>query len=218
MVTINQERIQKIAEFALGRIFETASESKNFSPDAEYRWKHTQRVTQYGLRLAKAEGADVELVVAACLLHDIAKFDGDGEADGRDHGRMGARVIRPFLLEIGYSAEQTENICYSVAVHVDGEADFEHEVTLESKIVSDADNIDRFGAYRLLQRYEDNIRNWDKLTEEIKNRLAALQNYRERQALETRAGNEMFNRQLDFQIEFHERILAERDLSQPVEI
>ncbi|MBI5934465.1 MAG: HD domain-containing protein [Chloroflexi bacterium] len=215
---MNTTRMEKIAAFAKARIYETAAARPEASHDSEYRWNHTLRVAQYGRQVAETEGADVELCLAACLLHDIAKFDGDGNADGIDHGRAAARIIRPFLREIGYSAKQVENICYSVAVHVDGKADFEHPTTIEADIVSDADNIDRFGAYRLLQRYERDIHDWEKLTGEIEKRLATLRKYREEQILETRAGNKLFNRQLDFQIEFHERILAERNLSQPVEM
>lgn len=217
MATFSKTRTQKINAFAQQRIFEVASTRKEDYIDPEYRWNHTLRVAQYGRQLAEAEGADVELTVAACLLHDVAWFDTVGETEGKNHGRVGARIIRPFLREIGYTHEQTENICFSVAVHVDGKADFEHPITLESKIVSDADNIDRFGAYRLLQRYEPNIRNWKKLVAEIQARIATLKKYREGQVMETHAGNELFNRQLDFQIEFHERMLAEHELTRPVE-
>ncbi len=41
----------------------------------EYRWKHTLRVAQFGKVIAETEGVDEELVVAACLLHDVAWFD-----------------------------------------------------------------------------------------------------------------------------------------------
>ncbi len=217
MNTTTKTRLQKIADFARQRIFDVAATRTEAHLDPEYRWNHTLRVSQYGQQLAESEGADVELTVAACLLHDVAWFDAVGETEGKDHGRMGARTIRPFLREIGYTHEQTENICFSVAVHVDGKADFEHPITLESKLVSDADNIDRFGAYRLLQRYEPSIRNWEKLVAEMQARIATLKKYREGQILETRAGNELFNRQLDFQIEFHERMLAEQELTRPVE-
>ncbi len=96
MTTPNQTRIQKITEFAKRRIFEVAANRKEDYIDPEYRWNHTLRVSQYGRQLAEAEGADVELTVAACLLHDMAWFDTVGETEGKDHGRIAARIIIEF--------------------------------------------------------------------------------------------------------------------------
>ena len=69
--------------------------------DPQYRWRHTLCVTGYGKQLAQAEGAQVNIVVPACLLHDIATFE--NMEDRRDHGRVGAELIRPKLLDWGYS-------------------------------------------------------------------------------------------------------------------
>ncbi len=61
----------------------------------------------------------MELVVAACLLHDVASFD--VLPDDNDHGRVSAEIARPLLNEVGYAPEQVENICISVAEHADVE-------------------------------------------------------------------------------------------------
>ena len=207
------ERLHKITEFILER--RTATEAKgavNFSAfDYEYRWKHTLRVVQYGKQVAEAEGADVEVVMAACLLHDISKFD-DKEY-GVEHGRVSARIARPFLETLGYSEKQLNNICFSIAVHVDDKADFEHPVTLESKIVNDADNIDRFGAYRLLLQYKDLSEKYEALVEKAKNRLPVLRKYREANTQGTVSGNKLFNRQLDIQISFLEHLVEDSKLT-----
>ena len=39
---------------------------------SDYRWNHTLRVAQFGKVIAESEAADEELVLAACLLHNIA--------------------------------------------------------------------------------------------------------------------------------------------------
>ncbi|MBM3152918.1 MAG: HD domain-containing protein [Chloroflexi bacterium] len=211
-------RIEKIAGFVRQRLYQVAaSRAGETYIDPEYRWNHTLRVTQYGRQIASAEGANLELTTAGCLLHDVAWFDTPGEAESREHGRLGARLARPLLQELGYAPEEAGNICFSIAAHVDDRADFEHPVTLESKIVSDADNIDRFGAYRILQRYERQVRDWQGLTGAVAERLTTLRKYRHDQIMGTPTGNELFNRQLDFQIAFFERLLAERDLTRPVE-
>jgi len=50
-----------------------------------YRWEHTQRVAYYGKLLAEAEGADVEIVTAACLFHDVAHFECDDNYKSHGH-------------------------------------------------------------------------------------------------------------------------------------
>lgn len=207
------KRLRRISEFILKRRAATeAKRSLNYSAfDYEYRWKHTLRVVQYGKQIAKAEGADVEVVMAACLLHDISKFD--DEEYGVDHGRVSARIARPFLETLGYSAEQLNNICFSIAVHVDDKADFKHPVTLESKIVSDADNIDRFGAYRVLLQHKDLAEDYDALIKKAEKRLPILRKYREKNDMGTPTGNKLFKRQLDLQIDFLERLVEDSKLT-----
>ncbi|MBI3152414.1 MAG: HD domain-containing protein [Chloroflexi bacterium] len=207
------ERLQKIAEFVLARRAETESQGyKNFTAfDYEYRWKHTLRVVQYGKQIAETEGADVELTMAACLLHDISKFD-DVEY-GRDHGRVSARIARPFLEALGYTPEQVNNICFSIAVHVDDKADFEHPVTIESKIVSDADNVDRFGVYRLLLQFKDHAEKYEALVEKAKSRLLTLKKYRSDNIMGTATGKRLFNGQLDVQISFLEHLVEDSELT-----
>ena len=114
------------------------------------------------------------------------------------------------MLEWGYTHEETENICYSVASHVD----VEQLETLEAKCTSDADNVDRFGAFRVLLWTAPHMNEYEKMIEVLCNRVPRLENYRQREnMLETPAGREMFNRQLDLQINFFKALLAEKDLT-----
>jgi putative nucleotidyltransferase with HDIG domain len=204
------DRLERIARFVQNRLHQVARQIQNPILDPEYRWQHTLRVSNYGRIVAEAEGANVELVVAACLLHDVAHFDKD---NWKDHGRLGARISRPFLVELGYSPEETESICYSVAVHVDGHADFEHPETLESKVVSDADNIDRFGAYRIIQWCTVDVESYGELIAKLRKRLRTLENYRQRKVMETETGHDLFNQQLDLQIAFFKALIEERALT-----
>lgn len=206
----HNDRLEQVAGFVQNRLQEVASRRQNPALDPEYRWQHTLRVGSYGKTLAEAEGANVELVVAACLLHDVAHFDHD---NWKDHGRLGARVSRPVLLELGYTPEETENICYSVAVHVDGQADFEHPPTLEAEVVSDADNIDRFGPYRILQMCTIDVEGYSGLIARLRKRLPTLEDYRQRRIVGTEAGHQLFNRQLDRQIAFFKALIEESELT-----
>jgi putative nucleotidyltransferase with HDIG domain len=179
----------------------------------EYRWLHTLRVSNIGYKLAKAEGANIELAVAGCLLHDIASLRPDDPEDIYGHGRVGAQLIRPRLPELGYSPDETENICYSVAAHADGKAGYDYPHTLEAKIVSDADNIDRFDAYRLLEFCQPHMGDFGKLVLAVEERLTRLEGYRSRRVMETETGHDLFNQKLDMQILVYKALVEQQRLS-----
>jgi putative nucleotidyltransferase with HDIG domain len=175
---------------------------------ASYRWQHTQRVTQYGKVIAETDGAKVELVLAGCLLHDIAWFDTNSE-NSREHGRLGAKIAQPFLEGLGYTPEHVENICYSIATHVDEES----PTTIEAKIISDADNVDRFGPYRVLQWCFPDIDHYENLADKLKERVQRLEQYREKNVMFTPTGRQLFSEQLDLQIKYFSAFIGEKELT-----
>ena len=206
-----QERIDQIAAYVKKYLYDMAAQRDGPYVDPDYRWQHTLRVTEIGRQIAEAEGGNVEQVVAACLLHDMAHFDDD--ENYRDHGRLAARIARPFLAELGYSAEEVDAICYAVAAHVDDKADFEHPHTLEAEIVSDADNVDRFSAYRILLYCQSEVFDFNALVAKLEARLPVLRDYRAKRVMGTDTGHDLFNQQLDQQIAFYEAILAQNKIT-----
>lgn len=202
------DRLEQIARLARNHLQKIAAQRPDQNLGADYRWQHTLRVSNYGRILAEAEGANVELVVAACLLHDVAHFDLD-PGEQKEHGRLGAEISRPYLLELGYSPAEVENICYSVASHVD----VENEETLEATLVSEADNIDRFGAHRLILWCIRDMDNYEKLIARVKERIKTLKYYRQQELMDTKTGQALFNEQLDRQIALFEALIREKDLT-----
>ena len=208
MKTTINDRLERIAQYARDHLYQSASDQPEQKHDPKYRWEHTLRVSNYGKIIAEEEGADVGVVVTACLLHDIAHFE---PGVYKDHGRVGAAMSRELLEQMDFTSEQLDNICYSIAVHVDGEAGFKHEETPEAPCVSDADNIDRFGALRILMYCAPELDDFFGLANKLQERLETLEKYRRDQVLETDSGNRLFNQQLDRQIEFFNTILCEKD-------
>ncbi|HEY5269274.1 MAG TPA: HD domain-containing protein [Anaerolineales bacterium] len=209
-------RLQKISEFVqtyLNESFHNRSDKDKanlirYLSTAEYRWKHTLRVAQFGKVIAENEVADVESIVAACLLHDVAWFDTNAD-NSREHGRIGAAKARPVLESLGYNQAQIENICYAIATHVDED----NPDTLEAKILSDADNVDRFGPYRILQWCFADIEEYDKLAAKLSERIQRLEHYREENPLFTPTGQQLFAEQLSLQIRFFSEFVGEKELS-----
>jgi putative nucleotidyltransferase with HDIG domain len=216
MTAKTNARLQEIADFShkyLNESYQKRSKKDKANLDryllgVEYRWKHTLRVAQFGKVIAENEVADVELVVAACLLHDMAWFDTTAE-NNREHGRIGAEKARPFLKSLGFGSDQMENICYSIASHVD-DADPD---TLEAKIVSDADNVDRFGPYRILQWCFSDIDDYEKLANKLTERIHRLEQYREENPNATPTGQQLFAEQLNLQLRFFCEFIGEKKLS-----
>ncbi len=114
-----------------------------------YRIEHTYRVANIGRQIALREGFDETELVLACLLHDVSYCEEFGEEGWAEHGRISARISRPFLEALGLPEERIRDICYGIAIHVDDKADFEGERTPFALSVGDADNIDRMGPYRI---------------------------------------------------------------------
>jgi len=204
-------RFRKIAEFIQKKIADAESAANKMNDSYVYRWQHTQRVSQYGLQLAKAEGANQELCITACLLHDLAKFE--NQDYGVDHGRVGAKLALPLLQKLGYEPIEIDTICFSIANHVDNQAGFEHPLTMESKIVSDADTIDRFSTYRLLSSLEHDRIDYKSLIENAEKRLLTLKKYQGQNMMATSSGNALFNQQIDLQIMFIQKLIAESNLT-----
>lgn len=206
-----QERIHKIAEYVRGYLFSMAEQRDGPFVDPDYRWQHTLRVMNIGKQIAEAEGGNLEHVLAGCLLHDMAHFNDDDHYI--NHGRLAAQICRPFLQEVGYSEKDIDAICYAVAVHVDGESDFDHPKTIEAEIVSDADNIDRFSAYRILLYCQPVVYDFRALVAKLEERLKVLHDYRSKRLMGTETGHQLFNQRLERQIEFYEAILAQNEIT-----
>ena len=103
-----------------------------------HSYAHVDRVVKIATILADKEQADMELVQAAALLHDI------GRAVGEPHNETGAKLANEILkTSTNYPQERIERIAKIVLRHPI--AFREGLETLEEKIVWDADKIDLLG-------------------------------------------------------------------------
>lgn len=108
-------------------------------------WFHTLRVFRMATRIAEAEGADVETVQLAALLHDV-----DDRKLSPETYENKANARR-FLTENKVDNGKTDEICRII-----GEISFaEGRVpsTLEGKCVQDADRLDAIGAVGIARAF-----------------------------------------------------------------
>jgi uncharacterized protein len=108
--------------------------------DAIHDFDHVLRVLALAERLGKAEGADLEIVRTAALLHDMARGRGDRLLN--DHAQAGAELARDLLAT--QPSDRVEAVIHAIAAHrfrTDPSPQ-----TLEAKVVFDADKLDAIGA------------------------------------------------------------------------
>lgn len=148
---MNWEWIQKTEEF-LKKTYDTGTFLRENPAQRAYRLEHSYRVANIAGHIARREGFDETLAVMAGLLHDVGYgTDWASEEMWKEHGRIGAAMARPFLVELGLDNKAVNDICYGIAIHVDDVADFDWVRSPFCETVGDADNLDRFDAYRIYE-------------------------------------------------------------------
>lgn len=146
--------IQKTEAF-LKEQFANCAFFKEHPADGEYRLQHSYRVAHAAGEIARREGLDEEGLIIGGLLHDVGyALPFEREDVWQEHGRMSARLARPFLEQLDLGKERVQEICYGIAIHVDGKADFPGERTAFAYSIGDADDVDRFDAYRIYDAME----------------------------------------------------------------
>ncbi len=159
---------------------------------------HALRVKKIARRIALEEGADVEVVEIASLLHDIARG-----VEG-DHAEVGAEMARRILEDLGY--DKVEEVVHAIRAHR-----FKGGIearTLEARILQDADRIDALGAvgiYRAICHGCEVGRRLRDTLNHIREKLLKIP-----ETLNTDAGRRMAKERLEFVLSFLEEI--EREL------
>lgn len=111
--------------------------------DPVHGFHHITRVYQIAERIAKAEGADIEIVRAAALLHDV---EGNSVNEGRlEHQHASAQFASLILLEEGWSEERVSAVIHCIRAHRFRDQS-EPPQTIEAKVLFDADKLDAIGA------------------------------------------------------------------------
>jgi len=124
----------------------TLEQAKEWYQNADpvHDFSHIQRVDRMAERLARAEGADLEIVRAAALLHDAEGTAPGGEAR-REHHLRSADFAGEVLSAEGWPAERIAAVQHCIRAHRFRD-DREPPATIEAKCLFDADKLDVLGA------------------------------------------------------------------------
>ncbi|UWG98199.1 HD domain-containing protein [Dehalobacter sp. DCM] len=107
---------------------------------------HVLRVYHLCILLARHEqNVDLDVLIPAVLLHDIARAKEDEDISGEiDHAVLGAKMAETILLDLNYDGELISKICQCILTHRFRSGN--PPKSIEAKILYDADKLDIIGA------------------------------------------------------------------------
>jgi uncharacterized protein len=107
---------------------------------------HTLRVYRMAMRLAEAEGADLEQVGLAAMLHDADDPKLFKSGDGLPNARA-------FMKEQGISPDQADVVCTIISEVSFSKNGSKRPSTIEGMVVQDADRLDAIGAIGIARTF-----------------------------------------------------------------
>ncbi|MCD6519467.1 MAG: HD domain-containing protein [Anaerolineae bacterium] len=115
--------------------------------DPAHGFDHVLRVWRLAQRIGQKEGANMEILQAAVLLHDIARVHQGSRHTC--HAQLGAQMARKILA--GHPPELVERVAEAIAQHrFRGK---QKPSSLEAQILYDADKLDAIGAIGIARAY-----------------------------------------------------------------
>ncbi len=135
----------------------TIQEAKTFyeGSDSAHDFEHILRVLTLAEKIARAEGADLDVVRTAALLHDMARADEDrATADGTsalDHAELSAEKADALLRQKGASETFAARVAEAIRAHRFRST--RQPDSLEGQVLFDADKLDSIGAIGVARAY-----------------------------------------------------------------
>lgn len=106
------------------------------------RFEHIMRVYRWAIRLQAKLGGNLDVIVLSALLHDI------GWDEDRPHEEVSAEMAVEYLDSIDTDPDTIRRVGEIILLHND--KDTEKDLSLECKIVMDADLLDEVGALGIM--------------------------------------------------------------------
>jgi len=137
---MNEKFIEKLKEKA--RSYSEQGGSHEFS--------HTERVYKMAVEIAKEEKADIDIVQAAAILHDIARIQEDN-GKIKCHAEEGAKLAKKILADSEFPKDKIEKVSNCIKVHRHSKGI--KPSNKEEAIIQDADRLDALGAITIARMF-----------------------------------------------------------------
>jgi uncharacterized protein len=138
-------------------------------PYGTHGYEHVDRVYNTCLHIGQIERADMRILLSSALLHDVAR-------DEQNHAEAGSEKAKLILQRYGFSPDEIGAIANAISTH--SFSDKKPPITLEGKILSDADKLDALGAlgvYRTAVYSGEHARPIDDFVEHFHEKLLKLE-------------------------------------------
>lgn len=114
---------------------------------------HVFRVYNLCLLIAKhEEGVDLEVLIPAAMLHDIARVEESKDKTGElDHAILGSEIAEDILRKLQYEEEKIQRIKNCIIAHRFRTGN--EPTTIEAKILFDSDKLDAIGAIGIARTF-----------------------------------------------------------------
>ncbi|NQU79228.1 HD domain-containing protein [Candidatus Woesearchaeota archaeon] len=114
------------------------------SARGSHDWEHTERVYNLCVSIGEKEGADMDLLKIAALLHDIGREEQDKAKGKVCHAERGAEIASEILKQHGLDDEKVDRITHCIQCHRFRNSNIPQST--EAKVLFDADKLDAIGA------------------------------------------------------------------------
>ena len=105
------------------------------------RFDHCMRVYKWAVRINEIERGHNDIVSISAIFHDIGK----AHVNDKSHGEVGAAICNSYLSGINFDENLKNKIVHAISIH-NYKEDHCINLTLEEKILMDADLLDEVGA------------------------------------------------------------------------
>lgn len=132
------------------RVQNLFSEAQHFynNGDPGHDVAHILRVMNTCEQIGKSEGADIELLLAAAILHDVVNLPKD-HPERLQASKMAAEKSRDILVRAGFADDEIVRITEVITEH-SYSLDM-RPTSVESAILQDADKLDALGAIGIMR-------------------------------------------------------------------
>ncbi len=118
--------------------------------DPAHDFQHIMRVYRNAEFIGRREGADMEILLAAALLHDLVVYP-KGSSKTSKSADDSADLAEKILREYGWPKDKIERASYCIRTHSYSKRLV--PATLEGKILQDADRLDALGAIGIARTF-----------------------------------------------------------------
>lgn len=128
------------------KYYEVLDEVKQIFLNAKgsHDWDHTERVYKLCMHIGGKEGADLEILRYAALLHDVGRNQQDNSNGKICHAQIGAVIARGILERYDFQENQINQIIHCIETHRFRGKKIPQ--SKEAKILFDSDKLDGIGA------------------------------------------------------------------------